>query len=162
VLLTKTLDIGCGAAPKNPFNASEVFGIDAREDLDARIYQADLAVEPIPFDSDFFSYVTAFDFIEHIPRTAYLPKRRYCFVELMNEIYRVLLPGGLFLSSTPAFPQPAAFRDPTHVNIITEETFPLYFDNQNRWAAAYGFVGAFHVSKQEWQGSNLITFLQKV
>ncbi len=160
--MTKALDIGCGAVPKNPFNANEVFGVDVRADLGSFIRQADLAVEPIPFESDFFSYVTAFDVVEHIPRIAYLPNRRYCFVELMNEIHRVLLPGGLFLSSTPAFPQSAAFRDPTHVNIITEETFPLYFDNQNRWASSYGFTGAFAIAKQEWQGANLVSVLQKI
>jgi SAM-dependent methyltransferase len=91
-------------------------------------------------------------FIEHIPRVAYVPQRRNCFIELMNEIYRVLKPDGLFLSFTPAFPRAEAFRDPTHVNIITEETFGLYFDNKNRWAAAYGFCGAFEITQQEWRG----------
>ena len=131
--MKKTLDLGCGDNPKNPFNASNVYGVDIREDLENGIRCADLAIEKIPYEDEFFDYVTAFEFIEHIPRVVYSPKRRNSFVELMNEIYRVLKPGGLFLSSTPGYPHGVAFRDPTHVNFITNETFPLYFDDKNNY-----------------------------
>jgi SAM-dependent methyltransferase len=160
--MTKALDIGCGPTPKNTFNADEVYGVDVREDVDSNIKRADLSVEPIPYSDAYFDYVTAHDFIEHVPRIAYVPTRRNCFVELMNEVYRVLKVGGLFLSFTPAYPRAEAFRDPTHVNIITEETFGLYFDNTNRWAKMYGFVGAFEIIQQEWRGPHLLTVLKKV
>jgi SAM-dependent methyltransferase len=93
-----------------------------------------------------------------------MPNRRFCFVELMNEIYRVLKVGGRFLSFTPAFPAPPAWRDPTHVNIITEETFPLYFDYQNRGASAYCFNGYFQIVDQQWHENkiHLITEMVKV
>ncbi len=160
----RTLDLGCGGAPKNPFEMEEVYGIDIREDVNAKIYMADLAVEPIPFEDDFFDAVSAFDFIEHIPRVIYNPDRRFCFVELMNEIYRVLKLDGLLYSFTPAFPAAAVFRDPTHVNIITEETFPLYFDDKNRLARAYGFEGQFRIEEQKWHENkiHLITIMRKV
>jgi SAM-dependent methyltransferase len=160
--MTKSLDIGCGAAPKNPFNATEVYGVDVREDLANNIVRADLAIENIPFADNLFDYVTAHDVIEHIPRIVYLPSRRNCFVELMNEIHRVLRPDGLFLSFTPAYPRAEAFRDPTHVNIITEETFGLYFDSQYRWASAYGFKGSFAIVQQEWRGAHLLSILKKI
>ncbi len=163
-MTTRALDIGCGKTPKNPFSMDEVYGIDIREDTDAKIFQADLAIEAIPFTDEFFEGVSAFDFIEHVPRVVYMPQRRFCFVELMNEIYRVLKPGGTFLSFTPAFPAAAAWRDPTHVNIITEETFPLYFDDQNRLASAYGFNGYFQITGQRWHENkiHLITEMKKV
>ena len=161
--MSKSLDLGCGKSPKNPFNADEVFGIDIREDVDRKIYHADLVIEPIPFADNFFDYVTAHDFIEHIPRILYRPHRTHPFVHLMNEIYRVLNENnGTFLSFTPAFPQRAAWRDPTHVNIIAEDTFPLYFDNKNRWASMYGFNGAFEIIQQEWRGPHLLTIMKKV
>jgi SAM-dependent methyltransferase len=160
--MTKSLDLGCGTTPKNPFNADELYGIDVREDLEAKIKQADLVIESIPFENDFFEYVTAHDFLEHVPRVIYAPTRRNAFIELMNEVYRVLKPGGMFMSLTPAHPHPEAFRDPTHVNIITDQTFPAYFDNVNRWAKAYGFKGAFLIRLQEWRGPHLLTVMQKV
>jgi len=81
----------------------------------------------------------------------------------MSEIYRVLKSGGKFLSVTPAFPNATAFRDPTHVNIITDETFPLYFDNKNCWAKIYGFIGGFEIEAQYWHKNkiHLITILKK-
>lgn len=159
--ITKTLDLGCGARPKNPFNASVFYGVDIRDDLENNVKKADLFVESIPYDSDFFDYVTAFDFIEHIPRVVYCPDIRFSFVELMNEVYRVLKTGGIFLSFTPAFPHAVAFRDPTHVNIITEETFPLYFDDtvRNAWPL---FKGYFKILSQEFKGPHLLTIMQKV
>ena len=157
--MTKALDLGCGTQPKNPFGADEVFGVDVRDI--GNIRRADLVVEPIPFGDAEFEFVTAHDFLEHVPRLIYAPSRRYPFVELMNEIWRVLKPGGQFLSVTPAFPHAAAFQDPTHVNIITEQTFPLYFDNTNCWAAMYGFTGKFRVKEQGWREPHLLTILIK-
>ncbi len=160
--MTKTLDLGCGEKPKNFFNADEVYGIDIREDLSEGIFKADLILESIPFDANYFDYVTAHDFLEHIPRIIYTPLRRNAFVEIMNEVWRVLKPGGQFLSVTPAYPHAAAFRDPTHVNIITDETFPMYFDNSQRLAAMYGFKGSFQIHQQEWAGPHLVTLMSKV
>lgn len=159
--MTKSLDLGCGAEPKNTFNADEVFGIDIKAIPHPRVVQVDLAIDSIPFEDDFFDFVTAYDFLEHVPRIVYMPARRNSFVEVMNEIYRVLRVGGVFLSFTPAFPQGAAFCDPTHVNIITEETFLLYFDDKNRWGKMYGFVGAFKILSQEWRGQHLLTIMEK-
>ncbi len=159
--MSRSLDLGCGKSPENLFGADEVFGIDLREDSESNVVRADLVIENIPFPDQYFDFVTAHDFIEHIPRLIYMPTRRLPFIELMNEIYRVLLPGGKFLSITPAFPQAAAFWDPTHVNFITEQTFPLYFDNEKNWAAMYGFKGAFLIESQQWNGPHLVSILQK-
>lgn len=163
--MTKSLDLGCGAKPQNPHCADEVFGVDLLENTDVRIRTADLCIEPIPFESEYFDFVTAFDFIEHIPRVVYVPNRRNSFVELMNEVWRVLKPNGTFLSKTPAYPNPSVFMDPTHVNYITEGTFPLYFGDlqlDSPWAIIYGFKGAFHTVSEINEGTHLFTILQKI
>ncbi|MFN7835479.1 MAG: methyltransferase domain-containing protein [Burkholderiaceae bacterium] len=159
--MSKSLDLGCGANPKNTFNADEVFGIDIKDIPGKNVRKADLVIEPIPFEDASFEYVTAHDFLEHIPPVVYAPQRRNAFIEVMNEIYRVLKLGGQFLSFTPAYPHVELFRDPTHVNFITEQTFPLYFDDVNRWGGAYGFKGAFKIQMQEWRGPHLLTVLIK-
>ena len=156
-----TLDIGCGEQPRNPFNASQTYGLDIREDLSKNIRYADLTVEPLPFSENMFDYITAYDFLEHIPRVIYLPERRFPFIELMNEIYRTLKPGGIFLSRTPFYPISSAFTDPTHVNVITADTFPMYFDDQHNWAKMYGFNGGFKLKLQAVNETHLVTILEK-
>jgi len=160
--MTNSLDLGCGLKPKNFFNADSVFGIDIRDDLEVGVHKADLVIESIPFSDNSFDFVTAHDFLEHIPRVIYSPMRRNSFIEVMNEIWRVLKVGGKFLSVTPAYPHAEAFRDPTHVNIITEETFTLYFDNKFCLAKMYGFKGCFEIIDQKWNGPHLITLMMKV
>lgn len=164
---TKTLDLGCGRTPKNFWGADEVWGIDILSDpKNKNVKVADLVVEPIPFNDDTFDYITAHDFLEHVPRILYVAGsgslvRIQPFINLMNEIFRALKQGGKFLSFTPAYPQKEAFTDPTHVNVITEETFPLYFCKEHLWASSYGFNGQFVLELQQWQGPHLISILSK-
>lgn len=160
----RSLDLGCGVLPRNPFNSKELYGVDLRVIENKNVKVADLNIEAIPFESNFFDSVTAFDYIEHVPRLIYTPKLRFSFVELMNEIYRVLKPGGLFYSHTPAYPSDLVMSDPTHVNIITEDTFSMYFDDKNRLASMYGFVGSFSIEYQNWSISrnHLITIMKKI
>lgn len=166
--MTNALDLGCGDNPQNPFGATHLFGIDStrtakREDSIVEVKTADLATAPIPYPDAFFDYVTAFDFLEHVPRLIYLDaKSKTPFVDLLSEVYRVLKPGGIFYSLTPAYPSPKAFQDPTHVNIITEDTFPKYFCGDFPWARAYGFKGTFTLLLQEWRDeSHLACQMQK-
>lgn len=152
--MTISLDLGCGETIRNPYQALKVVGLD--------IQDADLAIEPIPYKDNLFDFVTAYDFLEHIPRLLYVPHRRYPFVELMSEIWRVMRVGGKFLSSTPAFPHAPAFQDPTHVNIITPLTFAEYFDDEKTWAKMYGFKGKFRILNMRYHGPHLIAELEKV
>jgi SAM-dependent methyltransferase len=68
--------------------------------------QVDLSMSPLPFDDNSVGFIRACDFLEHIPTGRVIP--------LMEEIYRVLSPGGLFYSFTPSTDGRGAFQDPTH------------------------------------------------
>lgn len=157
-----SLDLGAGANLRNPFGCVRVCGVDISGDPSRNIVGADLVLGPIPFDDNSLDFVTSYDFLEHVPRVIYTPQRRLPFIEIMNEVYRVLKPAGIFMSHTPIFPYGSAFRDPTHVNILTYETFPLYFDDTNMWGKTYGFKGRFRVLEQRIKPPHLISFLQKV
>jgi SAM-dependent methyltransferase len=159
---SSSLDIGCGSVPKNPFHADRINGIDIRENFAKGIKYADLTLEAIPHENNTFDFITAFDFIEHIPRVVYLPERRFPFIELMNEVWRTLKPNGIFLSYTPVFPFPSVFQDPTHVNILTHDTFTNYFDDTILWGRMYGFKGSFHIKRQVLVGDHLLSILQKI
>lgn len=165
---TTALDLGCGSCPRNPFAADKCFGVDIREDLESNIMAVDLNREALPFSREKFEYVTAHDLVEHIPRIIVGPEgTRFPFVNLMNEVHRVLIKGGYFFSQTPAYPSLEAFQDPTHVNYITTNTFPMYFcrsDQQGEIPAArmYGFQGEFQLIKQERSSCWLLSLMKKV
>lgn len=142
----KSLDLGCGSTPRNPYNAEELYGVDI-VDFSTDVFKvkvADLNIQPIPYPDNYFDYVTAYDFLEHIPRILYIEgKLTNPFIELMNEIYRVLKPGGRFKAHTPYYPHPEAFQDPTHVNFITVETIQYFAGLYSDIAKSYGFNGNF-------------------
>ena len=149
------LDLGCGKRPRNPYRRSRLCGVDIRavgaiEGFEFRA--ANVAVDPIPFGDGEFGSVSAFDFVEHVPRILQSADGRgtvFPFIQLMNEIWRVLAPGGLFYALTPAYPNPEAFQDPTHVNIITDRTHS-YFCGESPLGRMYGFEGHFEVKRVGW------------
>jgi SAM-dependent methyltransferase len=150
----RTLDLGCGDKPRNPYNHEEVWGIDINQEVVEKfpnILRANLSLESIPFEDNSFESVSAYDFFEHIPRVLVSSENstRFPFVELMNEIWRVLKNGGLLYAVTPGFPRDEAFVDPTHVNPITSSTH-TYFALPHCGASIYGFTGCFKVKRVKW------------
>jgi SAM-dependent methyltransferase len=161
-LPARSVDLGCGLYINDYFSTNNAFGIDIRKSKNRRILKQDLTRKGIPFPDRHFDYVTAFDFIEHVPRDFHTIRRtRYPFIVLMDEIHRVLKMGGIFLSLTPAYPDAKAFQDPTHVNFITDRTFPDYFCSPNLWGRMYGFKGNFILVSQVWEDGKLRTVLRK-
>jgi len=150
--MSNHLDLGCGTNPQNPYHRPNLFGIDIRDDAQELLAQrgitvkkANLAFDKIPFEDNFFASISAIDFLEHIPRQICLGSSNeivYPFINLMNEIWRVLSPGGRFLAVTPAFPSPLVFADPTHVNYIAKGTHE-YFCGDRPAGSIYGFHGRF-------------------
>ncbi|MEK0419214.1 MAG: hypothetical protein RI949_3220 [Pseudomonadota bacterium] len=151
---TRHLDLGCGYAPRNPLNQSLLYGCDLLdtsgipEAPSFEYKQVNLVLDGIPYPDNYFDSVSAFDFIEHVPRQSMDAQGRPTlpFIALMNEIHRVLVPDGLLIASTTAFPHAQAFQDPTHVNIITDKTHE-YFCGDDPYAKRYGFNGRFHAQR---------------
>ena len=55
----------------------------------------------------------------------------------------------MFYALTPAWPHAEAFVDPTHVNIITEQTHE-YFCGNEPLGRMYGFNGRFEARRTGW------------
>jgi len=101
----RILDIGCGSYPFFLVNTeySEKYGIDriGKEALNnentAGINLLNFDIEksePMPFPDNYFSAVTALAVVEHIAPSV--------FLGLLKEIKRVLIPGGVYVMTTPA------------------------------------------------------------
>jgi SAM-dependent methyltransferase len=148
------LDLGCGVKPRNPFDCDELYGVDIRAGLTAAgvkaIVAANLSIDAIPFPDNHFDSVSAYDFLEHVPRVALnyaAGTTNFPFIQLMNEIWRVLKPGGVFYAVTPGYPHEKAFRDPTHVNVIAAKSH-RYFTRPEVGGRMYGFTGEFDLIRQ--------------
>ena len=150
---TSHLDIGCNSNPRNPFNAKKLYGVDIidLETKDFNYHKCNLIYDALPFADSSFESISAFDFLQIIPRTAIVKNNGvFPFIHVMNEIYRVLKPGGIFYAITPGYPRNEAFVDPTSVNFITKKTHK-YFLSPKYKARMYGFQGKFKlVRKVKW------------
>ena len=159
----KQLDLGVGGANRIE-EGYEGYGVDIvgvpRGWLkDNR--SADLATEQIPFKNDMFDYVTAYDFLEHIPPVIYmLDIKRNCMIELFNEIYRVLKDGGIFYHSTPAYypnwNNQSVWSDPTHVFVWTPDTAHHLSGDYTGQHNDYGHKSKFKLLSSEFDGNGHI------
>lgn len=76
-------------------------------------------INGLPFSDSSMAYVRAYDFLEHIP----IGKT----IDVIEEIWRVLEPNGLFESMTPdAERGQGAFQDPTHVSFWVKNSWLYY------------------------------------
>ncbi|WP_320677271.1 class I SAM-dependent methyltransferase [Prochlorococcus sp. MIT 1300] len=167
-----SVDLGCGSTIRNPYEADKVIGIDIH--AYPGVMACNLFCEPIPLPDQSVDFVTAIDFIEHLPRTPiYEPNHvENPFIFCMNQISRVLKTGGTFMHKTPAYPKPEAFMDPTHTNIITEKTI-IYFakipteayeDSYSfirEISSGYGIQTRFVLKSSKWENYHLIQTLEK-
>lgn len=121
------IDLGCGRR-KTP----GWYGIDCQA-LDG----VDLVWDcnkPIPLPDNVAEEIRAFDFLEHIRND-----RR---IHIMTEIWRLLAPGGKFISMTPSTDGRGAWQDPTHFSFWNQNSFWYYCDDAHR--ALYGIRPKFN------------------
>lgn len=117
-LLDKTdidLEIGGGNEPMAGFVNIDIL------DLPKVDIVWDLETTPWPLSDDCCRQVVAIHVLEHIS------PHKGIFINVMDEIWRVLKPGGRFRFVVPHGKSDGYIQDPTHVNMINETTMH-YFD----------------------------------
>lgn len=113
------VDLGCG-----PHKAENAVGVDCRPFPGVDIV-ADLSVR-WPFEDSSIDEVRASHIFEHLPVPLFT----------MNELFRVLKPGGTALIEVPSSNGPGAFQDPTHVSFWNLNSF-LYYNRKNPLGGLY-------------------------
>jgi predicted SAM-dependent methyltransferase len=113
----KVLNLGCGRS-----NPPEYFGIDIQE-MSGVDLVADLN-NGIPLPDNTFDAVICTDFLEHLEQKN--------GIRIMEEIYRVLKPGGRLKFEVPSTDgnNMGAFQDPTHNSWWCEKKFWYFLDDQ--------------------------------
>ena len=109
------LDIGCGANKQPGF-----VGIDIREMPGVDIVH-NVEVQPWPLPDDCVLTAICSHVVEHIN------PHNFGFINFMDEVWRVMKPGGEFAISCPHGSSQGYLQDPTHCNALNETTW-AYFD----------------------------------
>ncbi|HLO50019.1 MAG TPA: methyltransferase domain-containing protein [Kamptonema sp.] len=79
----------------------------------------DLNSSPWPFADESVEHIRAYNILEHLGNT----------IQVMEEIWRILKPGGTVEICVPYYNSPCAFQDPTHIKFFTEETMDYFAVN---------------------------------
>ena len=117
------IDLGCGHNTRPGsfgFECRKQQGVDALCDIE----------RPLPLKDNSADIVHLSHVLEHV-RDA---------LSFMEEVYRICKPGGKVQVAVPYYTSRGAFRDPTHVRYITEDTFQ-YFEQPTD----YGVRTDFHI-----------------
>lgn len=109
------LDIGGGSNPNPGFVNIDILPLKEVDIV------WDLEVTPWPLPDECVLTATASHVLEHIN------PHKGIFINVMNEIWRVMKPGGQFAFVVPHAASHGYAQDPTHCNMINETTMH-YFD----------------------------------
>lgn len=110
----------------------------------------------LPWADNSVGAIRAHDFLEHIPIGKVVP--------LMNEIHRVLAPGGWLLTSTPSTDGRGAFQDPTHCSFWNENSF-WYYTRAAQAKYVPEITARFHAARlfthepSDWHRENKISYV---
>lgn len=108
----------------------------------------------LPFDDGEVGIVRAYDILEHLPDS----------VAIMNEIWRVLAPGGWLFVAVPSTDGRGAFQDPTHVSFWNENSF-WYYTNPKLQQYVPEIKARFQVSRvltwypSDWHKQHNISYV---
>lgn len=147
----EAIELGCGFTPTRGYTGIDLVATGKG------IVNHDLSTG-IPFADNSVGAVRCTDFLEHLPDKQFI----------MDEIFRVLAPGGMLLSLTPSTDGRGAFQDPTHVSFWNENSFWYHTDNRYMSASPQTASGLakFQVSRVRtyfpttWHQEHNISYVQ--
>jgi SAM-dependent methyltransferase len=121
----RILDLGCGKKKRRG-----ALGVDFNAKTDADVIH-DLNMFPYPLEDAAFEEIYLDNTLEHLNDV----------IRVMEEVYRLLKPGGLVKVIVPYFRSPWASIDPTHRHFFTVNSF-VYFDPDDEICRRYEYTSA--------------------
>jgi len=131
-----TLNIGCGVRPVEGATNHDFIIHDSWVDV-----AHDLEVFPWPWQDGEWDKVMAFDVLEHLDTHKWV---------WLDELWRILKPGGIAVLHLPAWNTPESWRDPTHEGrVFHEETF-YYWQPGHMLHESFGRYYKHLAEKKQW------------
>lgn len=123
---TKLLELGCGQ--KKRWEHSVALDINPRTVADV-IH--DLNAVPYPFADNEFDIIIAEHVLEHLGN----------LIQIVEELHRILKPGGLLYVEVPHFSNSGFFTDPTHTHAFTTKSFDYFVPGTHLYKYSYTEIG---------------------
>jgi len=123
------LNLGCGSKQLEGF-----VNIDKRASVDPDLC-CDIATGGLPYEDNTVDMVMAYDFLEHIH-----PDK---VIFVIEEIHRVLKPGGIFQHHTPSTDGRGAWQDPTHRSFWNFNSWNYF--TEDIWREEIGTSAKFEI-----------------
>jgi SAM-dependent methyltransferase len=130
------LDVGCGTKKCDGY-----IGIDRVDDPRVDINH-ELSVLPWPIGEDTVDEIRMIQVIEHLPD----------IVGTMEEIHRILKPGGRAVIAYPWYRSYGAYSDPTHVHFLNDRMIDYFTDSP------YGMRYGYSAKKFTLHRRELVTY----
>lgn len=135
--MKRELLIGCGSKWDKRLTAD---GTDQFENLTTLDHNADHAPDvvwdlnklPLPFDTESFDEIHAYEVLEHLGQQGDYKT----FFAQFTEFYRLLKMGGYFMATCPSRHSAWAWGDPSHTRILQKEQ--LVFLHQQNYVEQVG------------------------
>lgn len=125
--MKKKLNLGCGTDIKEEWvnlDSSPLPGVDVVHDI---------ATLHLPFGDEEFDEILCQDILEHLD-----------YVPVLQDLHRILKPGGTLTIRVPHFTSKHNFIDPTHQRLFSVNTFDFFVKNSAlKRERAYYFDFAF-------------------
>lgn len=113
------LNLGCGFDKREGFINADNFP-ECEPDV-----MVDIETIPWPFQDNQFDYILLKHVLEHVGATF------EGFRSVMQELYRVIAPGGVIEIQVPDYRHNTFWSDPTHVRAFTYTTFEMMSKKKN-------------------------------
>lgn len=128
----RVLDVGCGSYPVflSLLTGHEKFGLDRAlsddvigiaQEKGVKLLSHDFSVDStLPFDANSLEVVTMLAVFEHL--------EHHALDRLLRDIHRVLVPGGVYIMTTPAVWTDALLRFLSKVGLVSPEEIDEHLD----------------------------------
>ncbi len=141
------LDLACGRVKQEGF-----FGVDINPNTHADLI-LNLEEYPWPWENNSVDEIHSAHFLEHVKDAN----------KFMEEVWRILKPGGIAHFVTPYYTSVRAWQDPSHIRAVSEHTYRYFTEKGRKEMALEHYPNTcdfeiikfdYNIMSPEWKGKS--------